>query len=195
MKSRTHLAFSILTFITACAHHGEEFHRDREATYIVVANPIYQACGRGDEEAAMRLLDADPTLLNARDNVLGDSPLGWATRLGHTELVVTLLKRGADSNVQNFDGDTPLMIAAYEGYLEVARTLLEHGARIDTRNMERMTALHGAVFAGRADIVSMLIDACADVQAKTKDGETPLQIAVEGQHPDIAELLKQHGAH
>ena len=194
MKSCILLAFSILAFIAACAHHGEDFHRDRGATYIVVANPIYQASGRGDEETAMRLLDADPTLLNARDNALGDSPLGWATRLGHTELVETLLKRGADPNVQNFDGDTPLMIAVYEGYLEIARTILEHGAKIDTKNMERITALHFAVFSGRADMVTMLIGAGADVQAKTKEGETPLQIAVDKQHPDIAEILKQHGA-
>ena len=52
----------------------------------------------GSEEQigfATILLDAGARL-DARDDLLGSTPLGWACRWGRTELVTLLLERGAD---------------------------------------------------------------------------------------------------
>ena len=50
-------------------------------------------------------------------NRMGDSPLAWAAKNGHEEVVRILLERDdVDPNKQNEDGETPLWSAAKVGH-------------------------------------------------------------------------------
>jgi len=55
---------------------------------------IHQAIDAGDVTAARELLDAEPALVNARDE-LSRTPLHIAVSRGHTEIVHMLLAAGA----------------------------------------------------------------------------------------------------
>lgn len=53
--------------------------------------------------------------------------LHCASLYGHSDVVLALLKAGADKNAPAAGGKTPLHLAAEAGGLEVAKVLLEFG--------------------------------------------------------------------
>ncbi|CAK4722027.1 unnamed protein product, partial [Aphanomyces euteiches] len=63
------------------------------------------------------------------------TPLIWASRNGHLDIVKELLAHNAFVNSPDVAGCTPLDDAAYNGYLNIAKELLAHGASVNTSNM------------------------------------------------------------
>ena len=61
----------------------------------------------------------------------GDTALMEASIKGHHKYVSTLIKSGADVNIQSFYGRTALMFAAKEGYGKCVRECLKAGAQIN----------------------------------------------------------------
>ena len=79
---------------------------------------------------------------------------GWwwsrAAGSGYKEVVVELLKHGAEVDKPRPDGKTALMAAAAEGVRDCVTVLLEHGADVDTKNEKsQQTALMEAAFRGQ----------------------------------------------
>ena len=78
---------------------------------------------------ATMLLDAGASL-TIRDSLLQSTPLGWACRWGHIELVRLYLERGADALEADAERwATPLAWATKGGYHEIIELLRSHGAR------------------------------------------------------------------
>jgi ankyrin repeat protein len=94
---------------------------------------IFRAAGKGNQKEVTRLLDADPTLLE-RKNDHGDRPLAEAAFSGHLRVVTLLIQRGADINARGFEGSTALHYAAKEGAEEVVTLLLGKGAHANSRD-------------------------------------------------------------
>jgi ankyrin repeat protein len=89
---------------------------------------LHQLARKGDVESAAYFLDHGANL-NARDEDICSTPLGWAAKSGQREMVQFLLERGANPN----DPDTPpwatpLAWALRRGHTEVAAELKQHGA-------------------------------------------------------------------
>jgi hypothetical protein len=83
------------------------------------------------------------------------------------EILRTLLRHGADPNVQGMDG-TPLHRAAGAGCVEALRVLIEHGADIEARMLtdgEATPLIHAILMAQRAAI-EFLLEAGADRHAR-----------------------------
>jgi ankyrin repeat protein len=111
------------------------------ATISPIQNQINQAISKADNAAAIRLLQADGSLVQACDRD-GGTPLHVAAQAANEEMVLWLLNRRAQVRKQDLRGLTPLDRAALaadprnEGakrFPTVAKLLLEHGAEVTIR--------------------------------------------------------------
>jgi ankyrin repeat protein len=61
--------------------------------------------------------------INALENKLQSTPLGWAARFGNIVLVKYFLERGADPHLAGENWATPLAWAEREGYVDIVEIL------------------------------------------------------------------------
>lgn len=176
----------------------EERHRREEmscpnATVSPVQDRITAFILQGDSAAAMRLLDADRSLIHACDRD-GAAALHVAAQQNNTELVAWLLKRRANVRKLDLNGFTPLDRAALaadprnqhaQRFASVAQTLLEHGAELTIR---------GAVALGDGPRVRQLIQADPDVLRQISSNGGLLTLAVNHGQLEMVQLLLHLGA-
>ena len=102
---------------------------------------INQAIRKGDNAAAISLLQADGSLIHACDRN-GKTPLHVAAENTNEEMVAWLLNRRADARKQDVQGLTPLDFAALSAdprnenakrFPSIAKLLLQHGAELTIR--------------------------------------------------------------
>ncbi len=67
--------------------------------------------------------------IEARDEIIESTPLGWAAASGRKEMVEFLLSRGASVNPDTPPWSTPLTWAEKRGHTEIADLLRRHGAK------------------------------------------------------------------
>src|SRR5438876_976090 len=104
---------------------------------------IIKAAKAGDLGAVRTLLEADASLVGAKDTD-DSTPLHCAAWKGHPEVAALLLEFGADVHARNSNdhwGDTPLHAAAHGNQRAVAELLIAKGADIHTRNPKGSTPL------------------------------------------------------
>ena len=131
------------------------------AQYVSDAEPFIAAVAARDGTKAMQLVEARPSVVNAR-NVKGQTALVVAITRTDETWTRFLLSRGADPNLAERDGDTPLIAAARVGYLDAAELLLRRGAKVDATNKMNETALIVAVQQRELPIVRLLLAKGAD---------------------------------
>ena len=64
---------------------------------------------------------------------------------GHSQVVESLLSKGAKIDSKDMNGKTPLSLAATEGHPQVVESLLSKGAKIDSKDRNGNTPLSLAV--------------------------------------------------
>ncbi len=129
------------------------------------------------------------------------TPLHWAARKGHANIMTLLIKRGGVVNAQDSFGMTPLMFAAGNNAPELVEVLLKNMAFVDEADNENRTPLMEAAYFGHADIAALLIKYGAKPDAKDDSGKTAIDIAraakkrgewtPENDHDAVVTLLKQ----
>jgi ankyrin repeat protein len=118
---------------------------------------IFIAVREGHEEEVIRLLDADPVLLEGEDHD-GDGPLAAAAWYGQLGVVTLLIARGANINAPGIFGRTALHCAAEQDNEEVVALLLENGADTNSRDSpDGLTPLTRACACGHLGVVKMLV--------------------------------------
>ena len=108
--------------------------------------------------------------------------------------VRTLIKQGADVNIQGSDGATPLLWIARTDDLETADALLKAGAKVAIPNALGITPVYAAAENGNAAMLRRLLDAGASVTTTDSAGDTLLMAAVRAGNPDAVQLLLERGA-
>lgn len=152
---------------------------------------IFACCYLGRCAEAEHRLRHDAKLVNQRTKD-GMTPLHYAARAGHSDVVKVLLKHGADTNATDHDGGTPILEACHSGpwkrqpATEIINQLLAGGAQVD---------LHTAAAMGRMDLVAELLDeAPSAIDDFNNLGQTALFLAAKNNHFDVTQLLVQRGA-
>lgn len=188
-----------------------------------MAGQFLDAVKKGDRAAVERMLDADPSLVSAKDES-GTSAVLLAHYYGKPEVAAALLSHApqldvfeaatagdaarvrelvdADRSLVDAvarDGYSPLGLAAFFKRTDVVKAPLERGAKPSVSSRDQGFApLHSAVAtdagAATAEIVRLLLEAGADPNAKSHEGGTPLHSAAFTGDLEIAELLLAYGA-
>ncbi|EKD83361.1 MAG: ankyrin repeat protein, partial [uncultured bacterium] len=142
---------------------------------ILSAGEIHDACQAGDLDKVKRILREDPEQIQAVTPE-GKSPLHMATGWGQKEIVLFLLKEGANINALNNQGGTPIHVAASRNQPECAAILLDHGADMEAIRVEgSVTPLAIAVFKNNLEIAEFLLSRGANLNAQIMNGVTILQ--------------------
>ena len=93
-----------------------------------------------------------------------------------SDILICLVKNGADVNSRSNDGRNPLMLASWCGNVNAAIFLLEHGANIDVQDKDGNTALHHAVCHKSSEVAHKLAT-LGSSQLHNNDRLTPLLLA------------------
>ncbi len=118
-----------------------------------------------------------------------------AARLGRDDMIVPLLRAGADLTERDKRGYTALILASYNGHGNATATLLAAGADVDASDKARgNTALMGVAFKGFLEIAQQLIAAGADIDHRNDAGQTALMMASLFGHGAIVAALLGAGA-
>ncbi|MGI8741275.1 MAG: ankyrin repeat domain-containing protein [Bryobacteraceae bacterium] len=181
---------------------------------------LFAAIRAGDAGRVAALLDADPALLDAKDenglsaftvarysrqDAIGDTLLDRGARMdifsaciaGDQAPVIELLAKDRGLvNSYSGDGWTPLHLAAFFSHKEIAEVLLANGADANARSRNAMgnTPLHAAVAARKPEVVPVLLAHGADVNVRQQGGFVPLHAAAQNGDVELARLLIANGA-
>jgi hypothetical protein len=146
---------------------------------------LFVAIAASDEQTALALLDAAPSLVTA--GLPRDEEFLVAERLA-----------------QVYQGDTALHAAAFSYDTAMATELIGRGASIRARNRRGAEPLHAAVMGGpgaphwnptqQRAVIGYLIEAGADPNATAAGGVTPLHRAVRNRCSAAVDALLSLGA-
>ena len=120
--------------------------------------------------------------------------LDQALQRNDTKTVDSLLRRGADPNVNDRYGKTPLVWAAGYGRADEVRLLLDHGANPNQKDNTGETPLAWAVENDHSDVVKLLLDHGASPNVKDTTGDPLLMWAAQVGYTEVVELLLAHKA-
>jgi hypothetical protein len=183
-----------------------------------------QLATEGEEGDALRALEREPRLANARDPqgvsivclavYRGRRALAEALAARRTDLDVfesacigeraridaALAADAAHVNAVSPDGFSPVGYAAFFGHVEVLRLLIERGGEVNapSANAMRVSPVHSA--AAHADpgravaLARIVLEAGADPNARQQGGFTALHEAALNGNGPLVELLLAHGA-
>ena len=116
------------------------------------------------------------------------SPLISAATDGNAELVLNLLRAGADPDYEDSDGYSALAWAVFVGHLPIVLALLEHGCQTRCPNS---SLLMWAVCSSNSGVVQALLEAGQFVHGTNTWGDTALMWAArEGDSQMIGALLE-----
>lgn len=127
--------------------------------------------------------------LDSEDQIIGGTPLAWATAQGHSSIVKTLFAHGANPERGINEGGTALYWAAREGRTDLVELLLGSGVDSNAVNWKGASPLAVASKRGHEDAVALLIAHGTDPSLRDKDGRTPLSRAAERGAVGIVRLL------
>ncbi|XP_047314877.1 ankyrin repeat domain-containing protein, chloroplastic [Impatiens glandulifera] len=154
-----------------------------------------------NSEGRQKLLTKDEKfILNRRTPNLKDAasekwlPLHTLVASGEFYLVNTLLKHGADINVQDKDGLTALHKATVGKKQAIFNYLLRESANPNIKDRDGATLMHYAVWTASTQMIKILLLYNVDINLPDNDGWTPLHLAVQSRRTDIVRLLLIKGA-
>ncbi|MBN1407021.1 MAG: ankyrin repeat domain-containing protein [Calditrichaceae bacterium] len=161
------------------------------------AGVIHDAAAAGDLNKVKVLLEADPTLIESKDED-GNTPLisaCWGPPANIPKVAVAnfLIDKGANINARNNNGGTPLYFAIKD--FDLTQRLIDKGAEVKIRAFGDYTPLHQAALSGNLKIAKLLIDHGADVTASGTEGTIIHYIIKNTNQPDeqIIQLLVESG--
>ncbi|MCL7034495.1 hypothetical protein MKW94_018522, partial [Papaver nudicaule] len=176
--------------LQVCKYLIETLKLDVDSIYGNGQTPLCWAIAKENHDTVRYLLEKGA---NADATIPGNyTPLHYAAKTGDTNIVTSLLSRGARVDVASMSG-TALLAAAAGGHRDAVKVLLDHGANPNADSDEMFRPLIKAVFANSRECVELLLQAGADPNAVSY-GNTPLIVAAKDGTVDVITLLLEAGA-
>jgi ankyrin repeat protein len=181
---------------------------------------FFDAIRAGDESRVRTLIEANPSLLSAKDTQ-GLGPFTVARYSRQNAIAEFLLARGVELDIfaaciagrrdrvrelladdatliaaHSHDGWTPLHLTAFFNFPDIAADLLARGADVRARSINPMrnTPLHAAVAGGSTAVARTLLEHGADSNARQEGGWTSLHAAAQSGNVELIQLLIDAGA-
>ncbi|XP_046359210.2 ankyrin-3-like isoform X1 [Haliotis rufescens] len=118
---------------------------------------IHIAAANGFTQIVELLLDTVCTPIDVKGG--NDmTALMYSSYLGHTDLAVTLLKRGANPELLDEEGDNCLHLTCRGGSVDLAKSLIAETLDVNKRGEHGRTPLMYASYNGHEDIVKLLLE-------------------------------------
>nr|XP_014434746.1 ankyrin repeat domain-containing protein 23 [Pelodiscus sinensis] len=109
------------------------------------------------------------------------TPLLWACRGGHLQILTRLLDRGAKVSVRDKLRSTALHVAVRTGHCDCAEHLIACGADLDAQDKEGDTPIHDAIRLGRFKAVKTLLLYGANLSIRNQEGLSPVDLVKDWQ--------------
>nr|BCR37383.1 transient receptor potential cation channel subfamily A member 1 isoform 277V [Buergeria buergeri] len=138
----------------------------------------------------------NPGCLMAR-NDLEATPLHFAAKYGHLEIVFMMVNEGSDEvlDAQDSKGSTPLHWAVIKNQVDSVKILLSRGANPNLLNFYRLAPLHLAIQLHYNKIVEELLNhSTTDINLEGDLGNTPIMSACYKDNSEALIMLFNHGA-
>ncbi|KAJ5882525.1 ankyrin [Penicillium soppii] len=184
-----------------------EFLFDKGADIIATNEeddtPFHIAATKGHFQIIKRMLDRDPSILNAKgykgrtailsalmaDHVVSED----LTTSGNLLIFEYLFEKGADISIADEHADLPLHFAVSRGYPTAVEQILERKPDlIEAKGHMGRTALSLALFQDQLNIVDSLLEKGADIAVLDDEDNNSLHAAAWGGHLNAAEeILKK----
>ncbi|XP_059176607.1 serine/threonine-protein phosphatase 6 regulatory ankyrin repeat subunit B-like [Physella acuta] len=133
------------------------------------------------------LMNSAKTDIDEQDDKV-QTTLMRAVQHNKTQIVQSLIQKGACLDVVNLEGEMALHIAC-RGPVDMVKILLDAGAKTEIYNKNNLTPLAVAT-----QIIKLLIQNGADVMVVDGHGRSPIHIAAARGSLEIVESLRQSGA-
>jgi cyclase len=157
------------------------------------AQDISEAASMGDLVQLKVLVEEDPLTVNFKDEQ-GRTPLHWASRGVHIDVLEYLVENGADVNATDSDKVTPLHDLSYRGDVKAMEILIENGADVEAQDSSGMVPLMYASYAGHEEAAAALVREGANVMARDDAGGTAVDIAADQGNEKLTRFLLSNGA-
>jgi ankyrin repeat protein len=151
---------------------------------------LHDVIGRGDVEAARAMLQENPDLA-AAENELGKQPLQYAVSYRQQDAMEALLEAGGDVNAADHTGMTALHAAALLGWQDGTRWLLAHGADRNKADHFGDLPSHIAAIHGQGGIIKILFEDGDPLTQKNTAGKTPLDLARKHRKERAAQFIEK----
>jgi len=156
-------------------------------------NDLSGAARSGDADR-VKLLLAEGKDPNQPDSNGRRTPLHWAVRGNHVEVVTALMEGGANPDIGDQAGKTPLEHAAENNMVEMTAMLLEAGADVNKRDLVGGNAVLWAAGLGSPETLKLVVDAGGEIEVKDINGLTPLTWAAQTGKSASMQILIEAGA-
>jgi ankyrin repeat protein len=190
------------------AEQGQAIEKNLQFLASLSDSKLIEAAKEGNLEDLKSALNDPKANINDIGEKSGMTALMYASRRGHTDMVVLLLNKGADPHIRSAWGsNTALREAVKGGHKEIVKLLLDKCNASASARLSMAYALIKAAQNGRKDMVELLLDNGADpniegdynVEGDCNSDEMPtsttalIEASRQG-HKDIVKLLLNKGA-
>lgn len=158
----------------------------------VWSHEIHEASQKGDIEKVQALLQQNSALAHARDE-FDRTPLHWAARGVHFEVMKLLIEKGADIHAEDNAGITPLHSAASRGHRQAAELLIAEGADFTAEDATGNTALSYSVSGGHKEVVKLLLDHGVLIPIQEDGARKLLHLAASSGYEEFVGLMIDGG--
>jgi ankyrin repeat protein len=158
------------------------------AALFLTAAEIHDAAKAGDLARVRAIVTENPGAARLPDET-GRTPLHWACRGVHVDVVRFLVETGVDVNARDGALVTPLHSVSSRGHLEAARILLDAGARPHAAMSDGSTPLHLAAANGHQELAALLAERGGRLDVQDAREDTPLLAAAWADRWNVVDLL------